>query len=330
MIKLIAETAWHHEGDFAFMQRLVNDICNEDSVDIVKLHITLDIDEYMSKDNTLYDTLNKWIFDEYQWKKIINIIRNSKKELMLLCNDTKAINFASSFDPEYVELHALCMNVPKLQKEILEKINKKSKVVVGVGGSTLEEIDYAIKIFSNRKVILMTGFQNYPTRYEDVNLKKIIQIKEIYCDNEIGYADHTAWNEENNELITTTVAANGMDYIEKHVTNDYGSKRCDSSAAISLLMVQKLKKKLLILDQIQGDGSMELNQGEKDYASIKMIGFASKDIKKGEILNEQDINFTRSSLKPDIDQITLVKNLGKKIKRDIKENALIKLNDFED
>ena len=25
-IKLIAETAWHHDGDFAFMQKLVNEI----------------------------------------------------------------------------------------------------------------------------------------------------------------------------------------------------------------------------------------------------------------------------------------------------------------
>ena len=145
MIKLIAETAWHHEGDFAFMQKLVSDICNEESVDIVKLHITLDIDEYMSRENELYETLNKWLFNSDQWEKIINIIRNKNKKLMILCNDTQAIKFASSFSPEYVELHALCMNVPALQNQILEMLNENIKIVVGVGGSTLEEIDYALK-----------------------------------------------------------------------------------------------------------------------------------------------------------------------------------------
>ena len=68
----------------------------------------------------------------------------------------------------------------------------------------------------------------------------------------------------------------------------------------------------MVLEQIPGDGSMKLNQGEMKYASIKMVGFASKDLKKGQILNEQDINFTRSSKKSDIDQITLIKNLAEK------------------
>ena len=39
-----------------------------------------------------------------------------------------------------------------------------------------------------------------------------------------GYADHTAWNEENNGLITLLVSSNGMDFIEKHVTTEYGKE----------------------------------------------------------------------------------------------------------
>ena len=37
-IKLIAETAWHHDGDFAFMNKLVNDIINNAKLDILKMH----------------------------------------------------------------------------------------------------------------------------------------------------------------------------------------------------------------------------------------------------------------------------------------------------
>jgi N,N'-diacetyllegionaminate synthase len=48
MIKLIAETAWHHEGDFIFMKDLVARICENSNADVVKFHITLDLDEYMS------------------------------------------------------------------------------------------------------------------------------------------------------------------------------------------------------------------------------------------------------------------------------------------
>ena len=44
MPKMIAETAWHHEGDFAFMKKLVTEISNDSLADIVKLHITLDFE----------------------------------------------------------------------------------------------------------------------------------------------------------------------------------------------------------------------------------------------------------------------------------------------
>ena len=47
MIKLIGETAWHHEGDFGFMRDLIFELAEKSDVDIVKMHVTLDFDEYM-------------------------------------------------------------------------------------------------------------------------------------------------------------------------------------------------------------------------------------------------------------------------------------------
>ena len=46
-IKLIAETAWHHDGDYVFMEKLINDILNKSMADIIKMHITLDFDEFI-------------------------------------------------------------------------------------------------------------------------------------------------------------------------------------------------------------------------------------------------------------------------------------------
>ena len=49
----------------------------------------------------------------------------------------------------------------------------KRKIVIGVGGCTVKEIEEAVKFFHLRDIVLMFGFQNYPTKYEDVNLLKI-------------------------------------------------------------------------------------------------------------------------------------------------------------
>jgi len=333
MTKLIAETAWHHEGDFVFMKDLVTQLSENANVDIIKMHITLDFDEYMSIDHDAYDTLKKWLFTAEQWERLINIVQVSGKELMLLLNDTTAIKFAAQFNPALVELHSVCLNVPKLQQAILSDIESGTKVVIGVGGCSLQEIDRAVELFNQRETILMFGFQNYPTKYADVSLKKIRKIQALYANKSFGYADHTAWNEENNEIITLLVSANGMGYIEKHVTTKYGKERCDYSAAISIEMFNALADKVKLLESITGDGSLSLNRGEQTYSQygpMKMAGVATKNINKGNIIAVEDLQFCRTSQTTDLSQIELLDNLQQTLKQDIKKGTLFTRGHFSD
>jgi len=75
MTKLIAETACHHEGDYPFMKELVTRICETSNADIVKFHITLDLDEYMNKDHDDYKTVKSWMFGTECWEELIGIVR---------------------------------------------------------------------------------------------------------------------------------------------------------------------------------------------------------------------------------------------------------------
>jgi N,N'-diacetyllegionaminate synthase len=326
MIKLIAETAWHHEGDYVFMKNLVTRICETSNADIVKLHITLDLDEYMSKNHDAYQTLKSWMLSAKQWEELIGIVRNNGKELMLLLNDTKAIDFASKFKPEIIEIHSVCLNVPRLQKAILENIDKKAKVVIGIGGCSLDEVKKAVKFFHEREIVLMFGFQNYPTKYENVNLGKIRKIQALYPGKKYGYADHTAWDEDNNELITLLVSANGVDFIEKHVTTVHGKERCDYSSAISIEQLNTLCKKTKILDKLNGNGSMELNDAEKSYSlygPMKMAAMTSHSLTEGSVLSLDDFNFCRTSQITDMSQVDILQAIGGKLISNIEANHVI-------
>jgi len=141
-----------------------------------------------------------------------------------------------------------------------------------------------------------------------------------------GYADHTAWNEENNGLITLLVTSNGMDFIEKHVTTEYGKERCDFSAAISIEQLNQLHKELGVLNKLYGDGSMELNDAEKKYSSygpMKMAAIASHSLIKGEKLSKNDFHFRRTSQVSDISQVGILEVIGNKIASNIKANQVI-------
>jgi len=326
MTMLIAETAWHHEGDYPFMKSLVSKICKESDADIVKLHITLDLDEYMSRDHAAYGLLKSWMLSAKQWAELIGIVKTSGKKLMLLLNDTSAIKFAAKFNPEIIELHSVCLNVPRLQNAVLEYIDERSPIVIGIGGCSLQEVDAAILALEGREIILMFGFQNYPTKYKDVNLAKIRKIQSLYANKQFGYADHTAWDEPNNELITMLVASNGMNYIEKHVTTVYGQERCDFSAAISIEMFKALAKNIKLMDKIYGDGALALNAGEKSYSkygSMKMAAVAICDIEKGERLHEEHFHFCRTDQKTDLSQLDVMGLIEKEIMESIRSGQVL-------
>ena len=82
-IKLIAETAWHHDGNFPFMKKLVSDILNLGRADVLKMHLLLNYDEYANSSYRNYNTGIKKLFPVRQWTDLIGMIQTNKKELML-------------------------------------------------------------------------------------------------------------------------------------------------------------------------------------------------------------------------------------------------------
>ena len=326
-MKLIAETAWHHEGDFHFMKNLVSQIVNNTKANIVKMHITLDIDEYMRPNHKDYKLLKPWIFSKSQWKELISIVRDNNKEIMLLLNDTKAMEFGFSFNPEYVEIHSVCLNDLFLLTKLKKKLSKKTKMVLGVGGTNVEEIEHAINFLKHPNTILMFGFQNYPTVYEDVNLNKIRRLMKLFDNFEFGYADHTAGNSEHNELVTLLGAASGMNYVEKHVATHFGEQRIDWPAAISIEMFNSLEKKIKLLNQLNGSGSLSMNAGELKYSifgPMKKAAVLKINISKGSILTLDKIKFIRIKEVSDMSQMDVIKSIGMKVNQNLKkENVLM-------
>ena len=295
------------------------------------MHITLDFDEYMDPKHELYEKLKSMLFHKDQWQELILMVKESDKELMLIPNDSAAIEFTAYYSPEFIELHSIWLNVPYLQNEILKRFNPEAKIVIGVGGCTLQEIDSAVKIFENRKTILMFGFQNYPTKYEDINISKIRKIQSLYPNKLFGYADHTGRNEASNELTTLLVAANNMDFVEKHVTNVFDQERIDSSAAISIKMFNLLSNNLKLLNEINGNGSIELNKGEKVYSlygPMKMAALANSDLKVGHVFSIKDIFFKRTKEKTDLSQVDIINLIGRVFTKAISKNEILNSSHF--
>lgn len=326
-MKLIAETAWHHQGEFDFMRELVSAITTKTRADIIKLHITLDLEEYISPDHSLYNDYKKWMFSKNQWKEIINLVNNGHKELMLLFNDSKAVEFGMPFNPSLVEIHSVCLNDITLLEVLKQNLNRNTRIALGIGGTSLNEIEHAINFLQNPNIIIMFGFQNYPTRYEDINFKKMRKIMKLFPDFQFGYSDHTAWNEPNNILITLLGASIGVYYVEKHVTIAYGEERIDWSSAISIEMFNEIKNKMDLLIKCNGDGLLHLSKAERAYSifgPMKKAPLLTRDCKPGQLLTKDMITFKRTSHVSDMSQVEALQFIGKKITHNIKKGEVLK------
>ncbi len=331
-MRLIAETAWHHDGDFDFFRGLVETIVKETNADVIKLHITLDADEYMYKDHPAYDWVKERMFNEAQWEEILEIVVKSNKKPMLLFNDMKAIDFGMKYKPEWVEIHSVCLNDIALLGHMKSRMLDDTRLVLGVGGSDVYEIENAINVFEAKNVVLMHGFQNYPTSYEDINFGKVLKIMQMYPELEHGYADHTAWDNEHNVLITLIGAGLGMNYIEKHVTTVYGEERVDWPAAISIDMFNEIGRKLKVVTKAVGNAQLKLNAGEKSYSTFgsnKKAAILVNDVKKGDVLTSSSFTFKRTGQSSDLSQLDVLDMVNHKFVRNLPAGHCLNNSDFE-
>ncbi len=159
------------------------------------------------------------------------------------------------------------------------------------------------------------------------------RIMTLFPEFEFGYADHTAWDEPDNILITLLGAALGMDYVEKHVTNVFGEDRVDWSAAVSMDMFNEIKRKMDLLEACNGDGLLRLNKGEQDYSiygPMKKAGLFKQDVASGQKLDMDMLNFKRTGQVSDLSQVEVLQSMGKEVATGIKKGRVLMREHFKE
>jgi len=326
---IIGETAYNHEGDIDYLYKMIDDIA-ELKLNAVKFHLLLNPESYMQKKHPLINKIKKWVFSVKQWDAIINYSNKKNLDIIALCDDVESINYINENSKNVfaVEIHSTGLNDWFLLKEST-KFSKQ--VILGIGGSTIDEIAYAVDFLkSNEKneIILMYGFQNYPTDYNDINLSKMTKIRDLF-DLPVGYADHTVFNDPSNEIISVMASMMGIDILEKHYTPDYGKERIDYHAAVGKKQMLRIKNLMELTLKIYGDGELRMSKAELKYGNtgpMKKAIVAKIDIKKGEKLSLDNLWFKRTEEESSIKQYQFLQLIGLEAKRDIKEDEIIDLS----
>ena len=205
-------------------------------------------------------------------------------------------------------------------------------VILGSGGSTLDEIDYAInylRAHGQFDIFLMHGFQSYPTDFKDIKLDRMNKLSTLF-NVPMGYADHTDPTNIHNEYISCLGLANGFNVLEKHFTTHFGEKRIDAQSAISLTQMKNIQELSQITYQSVGkEKSLILTPAELKYGNtgpMKKAIVARESIASGEKITLEKIAFKRTNESSSIQQNEISKVLNNIASKEIKKDEIIDLS----
>lgn len=314
---LIAETAYAHEGNYDYLFRQV-DAVDSRYVDALKFHLLLDIDGYMRKDHPEYEAIKQWLFDREQWAEIFVRAQRRGIDVIALADDEASLIWLQTGQSliDAVEIHSTGLNDLHLLK-LAGQLGKP--VFLGIGGSTLDEINLALAALRQVTVVLMYGYQSYPTDYRKLNLRLIPKLSGLY---EVitGYADHTAYDDPANDLVTVMGYILGAPIIEKHFVLEKGISRADYEAAVSEADLRSLKNKLELVSDCLGQGTINFSAAEQAYRQpglMKKTPLARTTLLKGDRLQVADVIFKRIGSAAYTRPADIYTLLGMEISRDI-------------
>ena len=122
-----------------------------------------------------------------------------------------------------LKIHSTDLSNPHLLKFIS---SQKLPLLLSTAGCYPNEIDEALQILMKikKEIVLMHGFQGFPTRLEDSNLFRISEIKNRFGF-PVGLMDHISGSSKMASIIPLLGIALGAVVIEKHITLDRNKKR---------------------------------------------------------------------------------------------------------
>ena len=327
--EIIAETAFSHEGDFDYLLEQLKS-AKLGKVDYIKFQVFIDKDAVYPKNHPNYKMVGKWIINKEKWLQAFKYAKSLELKIIVLPIDLAALDFCIKNDAliDAYEVHSVCFNEYCLLNK-LSNVNKE--IILGIGGRYPEEINYTIETLdiNKKKLVLMYGFQSFPTDITKINLGKIKIFSDLFCC-KMGYADHTKFeNDTFYNLIEYSYLLSAR-FFEKHIVLEKGKKRIDHESAIVGEDFIELRNRLNKLSNIIGNGEIfKLNNKEIEYRKRERQIVAARNINKNETINLKDLTYKKIEGRSDFEQKEINKIIGKKCNLSIQKDDPIKFKNLK-
>ena len=328
---IIAEAGVNHNGSLELAKQLI-DAAAVAGVSYVKFQ-SFKAEKLVTKEaeQAEYQQRNAADSSQYTMLKKLELTHRQHEELVAHCKQ-KGVRFLSTaFDLESIEyLHSLNLGLWKIPSgEItnfpyLKKIAQYGEpVIMSTGMCSMDDVEQALNVLlehglTKEQITLLHCNTEYPTPMQDVNLKAMLQLRDKFGI-KVGYSDHTKGIE-----VPIAAVALGAEVIEKHFTLDRTLPGPDHKASLEPNELKAMVDAIRNIEQALGDGQKHVSASEeKNIAIARKSIVAAKDIKRGELLTEENLTTKRPG--SGISPMRWEEVIGTKAIRDFKEDELIEI-----
>ena len=331
---IIAELSANHGNSISIAKKTIK-AAKEIGANAVKLQtytadsLTLNSDksEFMANPEgpwagtKLYDLYAKSALPLEWYEELFKYARSVDIDIFSSPFDKKAVDFLENFNPTAYKIASFEITDYEL---IRYTASKMKPIIISTGIAKIDEIQDAVDIcksVGNNNIILLKCTSSYPAPLEDANLNMIPNIAKTFGIVS-GFSDHTLGSTA--PVVATTL---GAKVIEKHFILDKSIGGADASFSMDRNEFSDMVLAIRDAEKLLGSIDYSMNEKKKASRHSSRSLYVSKDIKKGEIITENNIKSVRPGY--GIHPKYLQDILGKIAKKDLKFSSPIMFSDLE-
>jgi sialic acid synthase SpsE len=326
-VRVIAEMACSHDGEPGLARKII-DGAGQAGADAIQFQIWK-LEEMMVPHHPDFERVSHIELSREEWTGLADYVRECypAMEIIACVYERSSVDFCENIGVGAYKLHSADLSNPYLVRYVAET---GRRIDLSVGASTLDEIATAIEWIrgsSNSDIWLMYGYQSFPTRTDEVNLRYMMKLKQLF-ELPIGYQDHSDADTEAAFWLPAAALGMGVDILEKHVTHNRSLKGIDHEAALNPDEFAGFVRMVRTLEGALGVSTPRPFSDEelkyRKYAKKSLV--ASRDLAAGTVIGKEDLTFMRAEdlgLPPD----EVGRLIGKRTKHAIGEYALIREED---
>ena len=296
----IAEMSANHLMDINRAKEIIR-LAKDSGADAIKLQtyrpdtITLDCrgEEFMATKGSPWEGMNLYelyqqAYTPWEWHK--ELFEYAKEEGITCFSspfDLTAVDFLEELGaPAYKIASFEITDIP-----LIKKVAETGKpVIISTGIAEISDIELALKTvkeYGNENVILLKCVSEYPTPYDELNLRTIPNMKDTFnC--VVGLSDHSM-----GYAVDIAAVSLGATVIEKHLTIRRADGGPDGSFSMEPEEYKGMVDNIHNVEKALGRVNYELTEKQKNSRGRARSLYVAKDMEEGEKFTPENIKSIR-------------------------------------